>query len=253
MVRLVASFASGVPWELYTYIQTTYQTAVTTLSALDYAASKGELNLVQVCHARRSSQVVTCAGMDAAASNGHLDMVEWLHRHTRTPLQFLHEHRDEGCTVFAMHNAVVQKHMAIVGYLQSNRSEGCTSYTLVRAAQLGYTQCTLTYFTPVNMGRFLDVVEFLFANERQGTSGRQAFDLAATNGHFEVVRFLHAHSTQGCTTQAMDGAAQNGHFNIVKFLHMHRTEGGTAMGRARAEANGHAEIAAYLKQHLPPA
>ncbi|KAF0758476.1 hypothetical protein AaE_003926, partial [Aphanomyces astaci] len=157
MVRLVASFASGVPWELYTYIQTTYQTAVTTLSALDFAASKGELNLVQVCHARRSSQVVTCAGMDAAASNGHLDMVEWLHRHTRTPcsvwamngaakrghlkvVQFLHEHRDEGCTVFAMHNAVVQKHMAIVGYLQSNRSEGCTSYTLVRAAQLGYTQ-----------------------------------------------------------------------------------------------------------------
>ena len=50
---------------------------------------------------------------------------------------------------------------------------------------------------------------------------------AAGNGHLHVVKWLHEHRTEGCTTDAMDWAAENGHLDIVKWLHEHRIEGCT--------------------------
>jgi hypothetical protein len=65
--------------------------------------------------------------MNGAAKNGHLAIV-----------QYLHMHREEGCTVFAMHHAVLRNDKAMVEFLQLHRKEGCLSLTFVRAAQLGY-------------------------------------------------------------------------------------------------------------------
>ncbi len=47
----------------------------------------------------------------------------------------------------------------------------------------------------------------------------RAMDRAAANGHLEVVRWLHANRTEGCTTSAMDDAAKNGHLEVVQWLH----------------------------------
>ncbi len=44
-------------------------------------------------------------------------------------------------------------------------------------------------------------------------------NLAAANGHIEVVKWLHENRKEGCTEHAMKWAAQNGHFEVVKFLH----------------------------------
>ncbi|MHB1952549.1 MAG: ankyrin repeat domain-containing protein [Sulfobacillus sp.] len=54
-----------------------------------------------------------------------------------------------------------------------------------------------------------------------------AMDLAAKNGHLDVVAFLHHNQTEGCTEFAMDLAAMNGHLPVVAFLHQNRTEGCT--------------------------
>ncbi|KAG6963134.1 hypothetical protein JG688_00008284, partial [Phytophthora aleatoria] len=48
---------------------------------------------------------------------------------------------------------------------------------------------------------------------------------AASNGHLEVVKWLHANSNEGCTTFAMSAAAANGHLEVVKGLHANRSEG----------------------------
>ena len=47
-------------------------------------------------------------------------------------------------------------------------------------------------------------------------------DYAAKNGHIEVVKWLSAHRTEGCTTFAMDWAAREGHLDIVKWLSEHQ-------------------------------
>ena len=50
-------------------------------------------------------------------------------------------------------------------------------------------------------------------------------DLAARNGHLEVVQWLDTNRTEGCTTSAMNWAAMNGHLKIVQWLHTNRKEG----------------------------
>jgi hypothetical protein len=41
-------------------------------------------------------------------------------------------------------------------------------------------------------------------------------DYAAENGHLDVVKWLHAHRSEGCTTDAMDKAAANNHLEMVQ-------------------------------------
>jgi hypothetical protein len=50
-------------------------------------------------------------------------------------------------------------------------------------------------------------------------------DLAAGKGHLEVVKWLHKHRSEGCTTKAMDRAARHGHFEVLRWLHKNRSEG----------------------------
>ncbi|EQC25793.1 hypothetical protein SDRG_16341 [Saprolegnia diclina VS20] len=75
---------------------------------------------------------------------------------------------------------------------------------------------------------------------------RVAMDVAATNGHLEVLQLLHDGGAS-CTTAAMDGAAANGYLSVVQWLHDNRTEGcsehvlDTVAGR-------HPNVATYLLQ-----
>ncbi|OWY93837.1 hypothetical protein PHMEG_00036612 [Phytophthora megakarya] len=69
-------------------------------------------------------------------------------------------------------------------------------------------------------------------------------DDASTNGHLEVVQWLHIHEKAKCTIDAMkraamyegftidalDDAACNGHLEVVRWLHDNRNEG--CSGRA---------------------
>ena len=57
--------------------------------------------------------------MDKAAGNGHLHVVEWLH-----------DNREEGCTVHAMNRAAFYGHLLMVKWLHENRTEGSTGYIL---------------------------------------------------------------------------------------------------------------------------
>ncbi|KAG2806418.1 hypothetical protein PC116_g21880 [Phytophthora cactorum] len=70
-------------------------------------------------------------------------------------------------------------------------------------------------------------------------------DRAAANGYLDVVEFLHQNRKEGCTPAAMDDAARNGHFEVVKFLYKNRSEYCTAMaGESRLVA-----VLQFLKDH----
>ncbi|OQR94206.1 hypothetical protein ACHHYP_01620 [Achlya hypogyna] len=93
----------------------------------------------------------------------------------------------------------------------------------------------------------LRLVELLHAAGEACTSA--AMDLAAANGHIDVVCFLHEKRTEGCTAAAMDGAAGGGHLAVVAFLHTHRSEGCTTAAMDEAAANGHLEVVRFLAEH----
>jgi len=70
-----------------------------------------------------------------------------------------------------------------------------------------------------------DVIEWLHENHIDGCISN-TMDIAASNGHIEIVKYLDRHR-KGCTTDAIDLAAKGGHFDIVRYLAENRTEGCT--------------------------
>ncbi|KAF0717608.1 Aste57867_2202 [Aphanomyces stellatus] len=75
-----------------------------------------------------------------------------------------------------------------------------------------------------------------------------AMDRAAGRGRLDIVSFLHQTTYATCTTIAMDLAAANGHLEIVRFLHVHRSEGCTTDAIDDAALRGHLDVVVYLHQ-----
>ncbi|EGG23583.1 hypothetical protein DFA_05716 [Cavenderia fasciculata] len=75
---------------------------------------------------------------------------------------------------------------------------------------------------------------------------KNAMDNAATNGHLEIVKFLHEHRQEGCNKVAMDHASRKGHLNVVRYLHEHRSEGATSSAMDWAACNKHIEVVKFL-------
>ncbi|KAI8847262.1 hypothetical protein BC829DRAFT_396815 [Chytridium lagenaria] len=69
---------------------------------------------------------------------------------------------------------------------------------------------------------------------------------AAMRGHLDIVKFLHEHRSEGCTTHGIDSAARNGHLDIIRFLHENRSEGCTTSAMDNAAGYGHFEIVKFL-------
>lgn len=70
-------------------------------------------------------------------------------------------------------------------------------------------------------------------------------DAAASNGHLEVVKWLHENRIEGCSS-AMYYAALNGHLEVVKWLHENRNEGDILWAITIALAYSRQNIIDYL-------
>ncbi|CAK4666987.1 hypothetical protein LEN26_016969 [Aphanomyces euteiches] len=154
--------------------------------------------------------------------------------------------------------AIWAGHLDLLGLMVPRVGYICHNTTDI-AAFLGQMD-VLVYLEAQNLAKFsskslhwacyqghLKVVEFL--SPRVPVSETIAMDAAAMNGHFEIVKFLHANRSEGCTTKAMDQAAARGHLEIVKFLHCKRSEGCTSAAIDKAAANGHLDVVKFLHAH----
>jgi hypothetical protein len=97
----------------------------------------------------------------------------------------------------------------------------------------------------------LDVLIYLHENVPGAMCPSIAMDHAAARGYLDVVRFLHTHRTEGCTTHAMDGAAYGNHFEIVRFLHENRTEGYSPRAFEKSAKRGLTEMVKLLLEIAP--
>lgn len=79
-------------------------------------------------------------------------------------------------------------------------------------------------------------------------------EVAAYNGHFDVVKYLHGElgaNIKNWFSQAIVDAAANGHLNIVMYLHEHGASVNSSYCRALqfAAMKGYLEVVKYLHQH----
>ncbi|EGZ14588.1 hypothetical protein PHYSODRAFT_560883 [Phytophthora sojae] len=190
------------------------------LSNIDYSDPDWEFEVEQ-----NRKEGCSSVAMDFAAMRGHLDVVQWLH-----------DHRSEGCTTHAMVHAARQGHLHVVEWLHDNRSEGCTSEAMDLAARGGHLHvvkwlhehrdegCTTDAMDGAAASGHLEVVKWLHSNRSEGST-TSAMDDAARNGHLSVVRWLHENRREGCTALAIGNAALGRHFEVMLLLHRVRDEG----------------------------
>jgi ankyrin repeat protein len=201
----------------------------------------------------------------AAARGGQLSAVRWLHEHLQ-PLSELETRRFFSSDVMVL--AAESGNFAMVQWLHTLSTDGvCASFEPVVAASthghlgiveelIGYCSSPLTVDAmdgAATMGH-LDIVRFLHAYGENASTpsaccSTLAMDQAATNGHLHVVEWLHANRSEGCTTAAMDGAAEHGYSDVVRFLHENRMEGCTWRAMDAAARGGHLEIVRFLHEH----
>ncbi|KAJ3327261.1 hypothetical protein HDU76_012122 [Blyttiomyces sp. JEL0837] len=125
-------------------------------SLMDEAALYGCLEVVKYLHQKRN-EGCTVIAMNLAAENGHYEVVK-----------FLHENRSEGCTTKAMDGAIKAGSLRIYKFLHANRKEGCRKHALANAV-----------WTPQTDGATVKMLEWV-VNTYGGT-----FDLMTF--YYEVV------------------------------------------------------------------
>ncbi|KAF0696197.1 Aste57867_13029 [Aphanomyces stellatus] len=252
------------------------QSNVGAKQAMNRAAENGHLDVVQWLHVHRPHGCTTNA-MDFAAKNGHLAVVQWLHTH-----------RTEGCTPQAVTMAAKSGHLEMVQWLYCHYAGLVTTEALAQAVEQGHAE--IVQFLVETVGLAVDeralvaaakfgdcsMVQYLGQRRVPNTTSAQVMDIAAANGHLEVVQclhslgyaasnramdraalgghlemvlWLHANRTDGCTTFAMDSASSGGHLQLIQWLHKHRTEGCTTNAMDNAALNGHLEVVQFLHAH----
>ncbi|XP_063899860.1 uncharacterized protein LOC135119379 [Zophobas morio] len=78
----------------------------------------------------------------------------------------------------------------------------------------------------------------------------EIWNLCATEGNLETIKFLHNNNAGGCTPEVVDLAAKNNHLDIIKYLRENRSEGCTPYALNNAIQGGYTNIASYLLENF---
>lgn len=215
--------ADMVSWMLDNMVQFRDEWAKCDVGAV---AAKGDLEMVKwLCqHCVAEHRRIE---LKQAIAAGHVQVVEWLERAGRGIVGEVD-----------IEEAAGNGHLEMVEWFQRRRSlNGPSAFpfriNLDAAAGKGHLHV-------------LKALASLLGTKGIGFCSHRAMDSAASNGHLEIVQWLHTNRSEGCTAAAMDGAAKNGHFDVVKWLHAMRSEGCTVAAMNRAAANGHLQIVRWL-------
>ncbi|EGG22216.1 hypothetical protein DFA_04334 [Cavenderia fasciculata] len=245
--------------------------------AMDYASMYGYFEIVKYLHEHRSEGATTMA-IEYAAQHGHIDIVKFIHQNLCEGIAtnairyavryghfeiFKYLYKTDHQTTKDIHiddGAIVKGDMEMVTYLVETVNAKCTSETVRTALQFGKLDIfyylydrfsadssiwTSNIMVEAATQGHIEIVKFLHFNKPDLDVTTWAMDLAAQNGHIEIVKFLSEHRSEGCTTEAIDRASMKGHIDMVKFLHYNRTEG-SRKALQYACLFGHVEVSSFL-------
>ncbi|KAJ0412050.1 hypothetical protein ATCC90586_004596 [Pythium insidiosum] len=182
---------------------------------------------------RRDPKLRVVRAMRVAAAVGRLAMLEWLVR------QRPDERRLWLDDLLLLEFALRSRRLDVAQWAHAQ-------YPADAAERPWLESRTVNALAAHNCLELLRWVLHTFPDETALT--HDALDLAATNGHLEMVRYLHETRSEGGSVAAMDGAARHGHLHVVEFLHAHRDEGCTTAAMDQAAANGHLAVVRFLHE-----
>ncbi|OWY98343.1 hypothetical protein PHMEG_00030911 [Phytophthora megakarya] len=193
--------------------------------ALNDAALNRYLAVVEWLHTHNYRNATSGNPMDEAAANGHLEVVQWLHEHQRyygpcamnraaegghlEIVQWLQNKSSEIFYTSTVERAAMNGHLNTIEWMYSHA--GCdvlTDKVFFEAAYNGH----------------LEVVKWAYAHRQHGhhlKSSRPPFmDGLAGCGRLGIIKWMRTVGVPGCfTKEAMDTAASNGHLEMVQWLH----------------------------------
>ncbi|KAG9405390.1 hypothetical protein AC1031_004498 [Aphanomyces cochlioides] len=232
---------------------------------------EGKLALVQkllrcTSKANRALQLHDSRYTTAANSRDILDLAA--ETATLEIVQFLHEH-DVSCSKAAMDRAAARGHLDIVKFLHQNRTEGCSKDILIgilrapSTSDLANRVACIKYLVEhellhpnvshpyecmqvIIQRNLLDIIHLFHTQGMDRFFHITTMDYAAKCGRLDIVRYLHEHRTEGCTSHAMDQAAEHGYLDVVSFLHNNRTEGCTERALTAASLGNHLNVVEFL-------
>lgn len=213
------------------------------------ALRSGSTPVVEWIANNRGQQSLEFTSLDEAAVLGHFDVIKWMTKHNLGR-----------CSNECLEKTGANGHFELAKWIFDNRSDGCGGYPKDSVASQSNVEIVKWFAEKTGPMCFsesamdlaaanghLNVVRYLH-DSGYGCSD-VAMDDAATNGHLEIVKFLHDNRTEGCTTAAMDGAAKNGRLDVIEWLHEHRREGCTDFAMNLAAENNHRHVVQWLHEN----
>ncbi|EGZ14839.1 hypothetical protein PHYSODRAFT_509529, partial [Phytophthora sojae] len=214
---------NGGSWTRRKYLRTDrhyrrFQLRRAIVEAVKIEDAKAALRMVQWLCTKFHGCIVPVTAVHTAAGKGNLDVLKFF-KAIEIPGR-----RDGGA---AMRDEIENDKGHVVRWGRHDMEHAAANKQYETITWLYQNTCApramkSTLMTVVKHGD-INLLEWL--REKYPTRG--AMDLAAKNGHLEMVEWLGTHRYEGCTVAAMDAAAGRGHLEVVKWLHRHRSEGCT--------------------------
>ncbi|TYZ66659.1 hypothetical protein PybrP1_007477 [[Pythium] brassicae (nom. inval.)] len=168
------------------------------LLACAIPAKRGDLAMIRWMQAYTSERRVPFYAMDAASDGGHLHVVQWLY-----------DHRPEGCSSHAMVGTAHNGHMDVVQWLYKHKKDDVGVFAIDAAAEHGHLEISSSGCSQTGA--------------RAATAA--AMNGAAARGHLRVAQWLHTHRSEGCSRHALRSAVLKRHYDVAFFLVLHPWRG----------------------------
>ncbi|OWY97148.1 hypothetical protein PHMEG_00032396, partial [Phytophthora megakarya] len=201
--------------------------------------------------------VVSANTLVEAGRNGHSDVVRWLYLEYYGDRKFGmigsgSESQQIPTETAVMDAAAVHGHLKVLVLIQALAIASAVSTR--KRLRDGTNkdenrQCTAAAMDGAASNGHLEVVKWLHESRAEGCT-KHAMDGAATGGHLEVLKWLQQHRLEGCSATAMDGAARNGHLDVIKWLHTNTTAGCTTKAMDDAATYGYLDVVKWLHSNL---
>lgn len=205
----------------------------------------------------------------AACVHGHLEIAKYLYGHSEKPRNSIQRyiHASEQGINIAMINERETWHQVHTGATPASVS----GKTMTEAAGKGFLDVVQWLYAEYGGDPDVDLFDYGAVNEQTGQQPVQtvAMDAAASNGHLDVLKYLHelqisiasharkrerngelkAKSKPYCTDTAMVCAAGHGHIEVVKWLHDNQALVYSADAVDVAAVKGNLELVQWMLSH----
>ncbi|EFA83675.1 hypothetical protein PPL_02741 [Heterostelium album PN500] len=164
-------------------------------SPMDAAIEGGQLNVVKWMNEKYPNEKLSPRRIEEAAKRGHLEMLKWIY-----------ENRTERCESDVMDDVVKNGFFETLKWLDQNTTQQCTANSLPFVIKQGNLEL-LQFLHERNDG---DNNRFKFSTDTMDTALRYQ--------QYDVMKWLHANRTEGCTETALHYAIYSERLDIAQWL-----------------------------------